>query len=227
MNIVAKVCGADVELGNFAAAGARGAPGAVAGALLDAIAGVPHRPASVFCARRSAELDTDRGRKFLRNGGCAYIDLDHLEICLPEVRSARDHLASWQAMLRIARSAQSAVNGRLRAGRVEVLVNSSDGQGSSYGSHLNILVSRRAWDDIFTRKLHPLLFLAAHQASSIVFTGQGKVGGENGAGDVRFQLSQRADFIETLVGPQTTFRRPLVNSRDEPLCGLDGEAAHL
>ena len=39
---------------------------------------------------------------------------------------------------------------------------------------------------------------------------------------VNFQLSQRADFVETLLGPQTTFRRPLINSRDEPLCGPMG-----
>src|SRR5262249_514622 len=68
-------------------------------------------------------------------------------------------------------------------------------------------------------KLHHLLYLAAYQASCIVFTGQGKVGAENGAAPVAFQLSQRADFCETLVGEQTTFRRPLVNSRDEALCG--------
>jgi len=52
-----------------------------------------------------------------------------------------------------------------------------------------------------------------------VFTGQGKVGAENGSPDVPYQLSQRTDFFETMTGPQTTYRRPLVNSRDEALCG--------
>jgi proteasome accessory factor A len=53
----------------------------------------------------------------------------------------------------------------------------------------------------------------------MIFTGQGKVGSENGRPEVRYQLSSRADFFETLVGMQTTYRRPIVNSRDEALCG--------
>lgn len=163
----------------------------------------------------------DWGRKFLaNNGGCAYIDLDHLELCLPEVLSAHDHLAAWHAMLHIARDAQRTANERLGQGRrIQVLVNNSDGLGNSYGSHLNFLISRQAWENIFHLKLHPMLFLAAHQASSIVITGQGKVGAENGANPVDYQLSQRADFLETLCALQTTYRRPLVNKRDEPLCG--------
>jgi len=149
-----------------------------------------------------------------------YIDLDHLELCLPEVISAYDHVAVWHAMLRIARHALIAANEKLPPGqKIQVLINNSDGQGHSYGSHLDFLITRRAFEDIFYRKLHPLLVLAAFQASSIIFTGQGKVGAENGRPFVPFQLSQRADFIETLVGLQTTYRRPCVNSRDEALCG--------
>ena len=61
--------------------------------------------------------------------------------------------------------------------------------------------------------------LAAHQVSSIIYTGGGKVGSENGRSAVPFQISQRADFFETLTALQTTYRRPIVNSRDETLCG--------
>jgi proteasome accessory factor A len=149
-----------------------------------------------------------------------YIDLNHLELCLPEVRSAYDYVAAWHAMLATTRQALEKANAHLPSGQtIHVLVNNSDGLGHSYGSHLNILLTRQAWDTMFHRKLHHLMFLAAFQASSIVLTGQGKVGSENGAPPVDFQLSQRADFFETLVGPQTTFQRPLVNSRDEALCG--------
>jgi hypothetical protein len=163
----------------------------------------------------------DWGRKFLpANGGCAYIDLDHLELCLPEVISAWDHVACWHAMLNIAGRAAAAANEKLPAGQeTQVLVNNSDGKGNSYGSHLNFLITRQTWDNIFRRRVHYLLFLAAFQSSSIVYTGQGKVGSENGTPPVAFQISQRADFFETLMGPQTTYHRPLVNSRDEPLCG--------
>ncbi len=168
------------------------------------------------------EFDSqDWGRKFLiSNGGCAYIDLNHLELCIPEVRSAFDFVAAYHAMLLVARQAMERVNASAREGfRVQVLVNNSDGLGSSYGSHLNFLLSRRAWNNIFHRKPHHIAYLASHQVSSIVVTGQGKVGAENNVPIVAYQLSQRADFFEKMSGTQTTFERPLVNARDEALCG--------
>ncbi|MFQ5669243.1 MAG: proteasome accessory factor PafA2 family protein [Acidobacteriota bacterium] len=168
----------------------------------------------------------DWGRKYLpANGGCIYVDLDHLELCLPEVLSAHDHVAAWHALLRLARKALARANARLPRGqKIQVLVNNSDGCGHSYGGHLNFLISRPAWERLFHRKLHQMLFLASYQASSIIFTGQGKVGSENGTPAVPYQLSQRADFFETLTGTQTTWNRPLVNSRNEPLCGPVGGA---
>jgi Pup amidohydrolase len=164
---------------------------------------------------------TDVSRRFLAsNGGCAYIDLDHVEICLPEVSNAFDHVAAWHAMLRIVRRALEAANEGQPAGqRIKVLVNNSDGLGNSYGSHVNFLIRRRTWDNIFRRKVHYLPYLASFQVSSIILTGQGKVGAENDQPPVAYQISQRADFFSTLVGPQTTYDRPIVNSRDEPLCG--------
>src|ERR1051325_2516189 len=213
-----KLLGADVELGNFvlgraayedsmkeASEAVLAEIGAAAGARMTALgSGVAHD-------------DQDRSRIFFRtNGGCVYIDLDHLELCLPEVLSAFDHVACWHAMLRIARAGLNAANEKLPdRKRIQVLVNNTDGQGHSYGSHLNFLISRRAWDNIFRRKIHYMLYLAAFQASSIVYTGQGKVGSENDAPGVAFQISQRADFFERLMGLQTTHNRPLVNSRDE------------
>ena len=94
-----KLCGADIELGNFIAGGeTAGGTGPLASRLLlEQIRGYP-------LARgygRGVTYDTqDWGRKFLPNGGCAYIDLDHLELCIPEVLSARDHVAATHAMLR-------------------------------------------------------------------------------------------------------------------------------
>ena len=45
------------------------------------------------------------------------------------------------------------------------------------------------------------------------------MGAENGRPAVPYQISQRADFFEIMQGLQTTFNRPIVNSRDEALCG--------
>jgi proteasome accessory factor A len=228
---VPKLVGADFELGNFILGLERngGSGPEAARALLAEIEGV-EAARSYGWLRGSYWRDAqDSGRKFLAtNGGCAYIDLDHLELCIPEVRSAFDHAAASAAMLRIARAAQARANARLPDGqRIQVLVNNSDGQSHSYGSHLNFLVSRAVLLDLLERRPHYLHFLATHQLSSMVYTGQGKVGAENGRPEVRYQLSQRADFIETLLGLQTTERRPIVNSRDESLCGLSRELARL
>jgi proteasome accessory factor A len=237
----------DMELGNFLTGiGPTEGNSAIASRLLlSRIAGFPKEPGTTShcqCAMcrqtRQAMKATaaatggaiateadynpqDVGRRFLaQNGGCIYIDLDHLELAMPEVLDAYDHVACCRAMLAIAQQAQAEINGRLAAGkRLTVLVNNSDGLGNSYGSHLNILLSRPAWDNVFHRKMHQLLYLASFQVASIVLTGQGKVGAENGTPAVAYQLAQRPDFIETMVGIQTTFRRPIVNARDESLTG--------
>ncbi|MCZ6765842.1 MAG: proteasome accessory factor PafA2 family protein [bacterium] len=163
----------------------------------------------------------DIGRKYLAdNGGCVYIDLDHLELCTPEVTGAFEFVACWHGMLRKTRDALNAANHRQPHGRrIHVLVNNSDGLGHSYGSHLNFLITESCRQRIFERKMQYLLYLAAYQVSSIIFTGQGKVGSENRQPHVAFQISQRADFFEQLVGMQTTYNRPIVNSRDEAHCG--------
>ena len=168
-----------MELGNFIAGRQfdRGTGAAASQALLDEIPGLPQREMWRSGYGYNAQ---DRGRRFLlENGGCFYIDLDHLELAVPEVLSAYDHTACFHAMLRMARRAQLAANAKLLEGeRIQVLVNNTDGQGNSYGSHLDFLISRRAWNNIFQWKLQQMLFMAAYQTSSIVITGQGKVGAE-------------------------------------------------
>jgi proteasome accessory factor A len=230
--VVPKLCGADIELGNFTLGRVHldDSMREASQMVLSEIAAISGVRASVADTEDENESPRDRGRTFLRtNGGCAYIDLDHLELCLPEVLSAYDHVACWHAMLRIARRALAAANsGRGPSREIQLLANNSDGHGHSYGSHLNVLVSRATWDNLVHRKPHVLAYLAAFQVSSLPLTGQGKVGSENAAPWVEYQLSQRADFFETVQGPQTTWRRPIVNTRDEPLCGRgDSESDEL
>src|SRR5216110_85200 len=60
-----------------------------------------------------------------------------------------------------------------------------------------------------------------HFITRQIFAGAGKVGTEapgTSSTDVPFQLSQRADFFEEEVGLETTLKRPIVNTRDEPHC---------
>jgi proteasome accessory factor A len=214
--VVPKIVGADVELSNFILGLSRekGTGDLASQLLLDAIDGIDS-------GMQGAAQPLDWGRKFLTsNGSCCYLDSQHLEIALPETFSAYDHVACWRAMLNLVRSARRRVSAQLPDGcRLQVLVNCSDGLGNSYGSHLNVLVTRRCWDEIVSAKPHYLAWLAAFQISSIVYTGQGKVGSECGARPADFQLSQRADFMKTLVSLDTMVNRGVINSRNEPHCG--------
>ena len=59
----------------------------------------------------------------------------------------------------------------------------------------------------------------AHFITRQVYTGAGKVGTElpgMNRDEVTFQLTQRADFFEEQVGLETTLKRPIINTRDEP-----------
>jgi proteasome accessory factor A len=59
---------------------------------------------------------------------------------------------------------------------------------------------------------HMMPFFVSRQ----IFTGAGKVGAENNADPCDYQISQRADFLETEVGLETMHSRPIINTRDEP-----------
>jgi proteasome accessory factor A len=221
---IPKLTGADIELGNFIegtddpAHSARDASRLLLAEIRAANGAASELDETDETDRRQPDPQ-DHDRTFLAgNGGCAYIDLDHLELCIPEVLSAWDHVAWWHAMLRLAGAAQHAINARDSARKVRVLANNADGM-VSYGAHLNVMVSRQAWENVALRKPHYTAWLAAFQASSLPITGQGCVGSANGAPPVSYQLSQRADWFETVTGIQTTYLRPLVNTRDEPLCG--------
>jgi proteasome accessory factor A len=88
--------------------------------------------------------------------------------------------------------------------------NNTDGKGASYGTHENYLTNRQTPFRALVRGLTP--FLVTRQ----VFTGAGRVGIGQAGQHAGFQLSARADFIEAEVGLETTSKRPIVNTRDEP-----------
>ena len=54
-----------------------------------------------------------------------------------------------------------------------------------------------------------------------VITGSGRVGIGASGDDPGFQLSQRADYIEVEVGLETTLKRGIINTRDEPHADAD------
>src|SRR5262249_13124169 len=89
----------------------------------------------------------------------------------------------------------------------------------SWGAHLNVCVTRKLWDDLFTRKPHLAAAFATHLVTATPYTGQGQVGAGNERAACDFQVAQRPDFFEEFVGWQTTHRRPVLNLRDESHAG--------
>jgi proteasome accessory factor A len=162
--------------------------------------------------RERPSLQDNRAiNKLLLNGGRLYIDGAHPEYSTPETTSARDLVVFEKAGERIADRCREIANRSLPPHQQLVLYkNNSDGKGNSYGYHENYLVSRRVPFDRLVEALTPFL------VSRIVIAGAGKVGSENGAEPCAYQLSQRADFFETLIGLDTMAKRPIINTRDEP-----------
>jgi proteasome accessory factor PafA2 len=145
----------------------------------------------------------------LANGARLYVDHAHPEYSGPEtfdpLEGALYDKAGERVMHRAALAATEA------AGRqVSLYKNNSDGKGNSYGAHENYLLSRETpFGDVIR---YATTFMVTRQ----VFTGAGKVGRENDRPDVDYQITQRADFFEEEVGLETTLKRPIINTRDEP-----------
>jgi proteasome accessory factor PafA2 len=160
------------------------------------------------------ELDTHLVNAVLTNGARLYVDHAHPEYSSPECISPSQALlydkAGEQVMIRAMASAK-----RVLPPNQEIVVykNNSDRKGNSYGCHENYLVDRSVPFQQVVRELVP--FFVTRQ----IIIGAGKVGSEfpgKTASDVAFQLSQRADFFEEEVGLETTLKRPIINTRDEP-----------
>lgn len=149
----------------------------------------------------------------LENGARYYVDHAHPEYSTPECSNALDLVIHDKAGERVLESSMNSATEVLQPGqRILVYKNNSDGKGNSYGCHENYLMDRATPFSRIVSMLTP--FFVTRQ----IFTGAGKVGveGPKMDADVDFQISQRADFFEVEVGLETTFKRPLINTRDEP-----------
>jgi Pup amidohydrolase len=148
--------------------------------------------------------------KVLFNGGRLYVDGAHPEFSTPECTNARDIVAYEQAGNRIVQYCQEQACQLKGPNSFLLYKNNTDGKGNSYGYHENYLLSRRVPFDRLMQVLTP--FFVTRQ----IFSGAGKVGAENRMPQAPYQISQRADFFETLVDLNTMVKRPIINTRDEP-----------
>ena len=182
----------------------------------------PLRDARGFDLARAAAdptLLTDDGHEpanfTLPNGGRLYVDHAHPEYATPECVDPLSVVVWDKAGERImAEAAERAADLPGGAG-IQLYKNNTDNKGATYGAHENYLVQRSTPFVEIARGLIP--FLVSRQ----VVCGAGRVGIGIEGREQGFQISQRADFFEAEVGLETTLRRPIVNTRDEPHANPD------
>jgi len=176
----------------------------------------PLRDARGFDLSRNAAdpsqlTDEDIGlaNLILTNGARLYVDHAHPEYSTPEVTNPRDAVRWDKAGELVVTAAAQAVD--IPGQNPLVLYkNNTDNKGASYGAHENYLMQRATPFPEIIRHLTP--FFVTRQ----VVCGAGRVGiGQDGATH-GFQVSQRADYFEVEVGLETTLKRPIINTRDEP-----------
>ena len=151
----------------------------------------------------------------LTNGARLYVDHAHPEYSTPEVTNPRDVVlwdkAGEQVMAEAARRAARIPGSR----RSSCTRTTPTARAPRYGSHENYLMDRKTPFIDIIRGLMP--FFVTRQ----VFAGSGRVGIGTEGRTEGFQLSQRADFFEVEVGLETTLKRPIINTRDEPHADAD------
>jgi Pup amidohydrolase len=154
--------------------------------------------------------DPGAATTILSNGARFYVDHAHPEYSSPEVTGPRAAVVWDKAGELVALRSVRTLASTPGMPDVVLYKNNVDGKGASYGTHENYLVDRAVPFDVLAQALIP--FLVTRQ----VFTGAGRVGLGQAGQSAGFQMSQRADYIEAEIGLETTLRRPIVNTRDEP-----------
>lgn len=144
------------------------------------------------------------------NGARFYVDHAHPEYSSPETTSAWDAVIWDKAgdiIMHQAARAAGAIDGQPE---LKIYKNNVDGKGASYGSHENYLYPRGWKIEDVQQALIP------HFVTRQIYTGAGRVGIGVAGATSGFQISQRADYIETDISLETTLNRGIINTRDEP-----------
>ncbi|MGQ0844373.1 MAG: depupylase/deamidase Dop [Sporichthyaceae bacterium] len=154
--------------------------------------------------------DVGLANVILTNGARLYVDHAHPEYSSPECTNPRD-LVAWDKAGELIMAASTEGAARIPGAQpINLYKNNTDNKGASYGTHENYLMQRSTPFAEIVKHLTP--FFVSRQ----VVCGAGRVGiGQDGRGQ-GFQISQRADFFEVEVGLETTLKRPIINTRDEP-----------
>lgn len=154
------------------------------------------------------EEDPTLANVVLTNGARLYVDHAHPEYSSPEVMSPRDAVRWDRAGEHVMREAVRLL--ATTAPGVNLYKNNTDGKGATYGTHENYLMPRATVFADIAKNLIP--FFVVRQ----VMCGSGRVGIGAESNRAGYQLAQRSDFFEVEIGLETTLKRPLINTRDEP-----------
>src|SRR5215468_9109111 len=162
-----------------------------------------------------ADEDLGLANVILTNGARLYVDHAHPEYSTPEVTNPRDAVLWDKAGERVMAEAARRAATIPTVGTIHLYKNNTDNKGASYGAHENYLMRRQTpFADI-------VQFLTPFFVTRQIICGAGRVGiGQDGS-TPGFQISQRADFFEVEVGLETTLKRPIINTRDEPHADAD------
>ncbi len=159
-------------------------------------------------------VETHLANTVLTNGARFYVDHAHPEYSTPECIDPLEVVLHDKAGEEVLRRSMLAAATRIPGTPAPVVYkNNSDGKGNSYGCHENYMMDRAV---PFARVVAGVV---PHFVTRQLYGGAGKVGVETAALDgaqVPFQISQRSEFFEEVVGLETTLKRPIVNTRDEP-----------
>ncbi len=161
-------------------------------------------------ASQLTDEDLGLANVILTNGARLYVDHAHPEYSAPECTNPLDAVIWDKAGERVMAEAATRAASLPGGPAIQLYKNNTDNKGASYGCHENYLMNRSTPFADIVRHLTP--FFVSRQ----VVCGAGRVGrGADGRED-GFQISQRADFFEVEVGLETTLKRPIINTRDEP-----------
>ena len=168
------------------------------------------RPGSVRRPSSAEENRPQAASVVLTNGARLYVDHAHPEYSGPECLTPREAVRWDRAGDQVMADAMELVRRTPGAAELAVFKNNVDGKGASYGCHENYLVSRAVPFAEIVTALTPFF------VTRPVYCGAGRVGLGQRSERPGFQISQRADYVENEVGLETTFNRPIINTRDEP-----------
>ena len=161
-------------------------------------------------ASQLTDEDLGLANVILTNGARLYVDHAHPEYSTPECTNPRD-IVLWDKAGELVMQDACRFAASVPASAPIVLYkNNTDNKGASYGAHENYLMRRSTPFGDIVRHLTP--FFVSRQ----VVTGAGRVGKWQDGREDDFQISQRADFFEVEVVLETTLKRPIINTRDEP-----------